>query len=137
MYAQNHGDTILPVKLENVPTRTWTPPAGRNGRSGGPPRELKNVFVGVTRDRKTKTIYVNVVNTAGRPQDVQVEINDVAGIKSTGQAVVLSADSPDATNTIKDPRKIVPVTSKISGLGTTFTRAFPPYSVTVLILKGT
>jgi alpha-N-arabinofuranosidase len=135
MYGQNHGDTILPVKLDNVPTRTWTPPAGRNGRAGGGPRELKTVFVGVTSDSKTKTIYVNVVNTAGHAQEVQVEVSGVSTIKPDGQAVVLSADSPDATNSIKDPKKIVPVTSKISGLGTSFTRTFPPYSVTVLKLK--
>lgn len=32
--------------------------------------------------------------------------------------------------------KIVPATAKVDGLGTDFTRTFPPYSFSVLILKG-
>jgi alpha-N-arabinofuranosidase len=49
----------------------------------------------------------------------------------------LSASSPDDTNSIKEPKKIVPVTAKVTGLGKTFTRTFPPCSVTVLQLQGT
>ncbi len=50
--------------------------------------------------------------------------------------MVLSAESPDVTNSIQEPAKVAPVTTKVTGLGASFTRAFPPYSVTVLILQG-
>jgi len=48
----------------------------------------------------------------------------------------LSAASPDDTNTINNPKKVVPVTAKVRGLGKSFTRAFPAYSITVLQLQG-
>jgi hypothetical protein len=34
------------------------------------------------------------------------------------------------------PAKIALVTTSVDGLGATFTRAFPPYSITVLQMKG-
>ena len=48
---------------------------------------------------------------------------------------MLKADSPDETNSIQEPTKVVPVTEKVDGLGMDFTREFPPYSITVLELK--
>ena len=39
-------------------------------------------------------------------------------------------------NTITEPEKIVSTMSKADGLSTDFTRNFPPYSASVLILKG-
>ena len=48
----------------------------------------------------------------------------------------MSASSPDDTNSITEPTKIVPVTTKVDGLSADFTRTFPPYSITVLQMKG-
>ncbi len=52
------------------------------------------------------------------------------------QAVTLSSASPTDTNSITEPTKIVPVTSAVDGLGASFTRTFPPYSLTVLQMKA-
>ena len=41
----------------------------------------------------------------------------------------------DDSNTIAEPTKVVPVTSKASGLGKQFSYSFAPYSVTVLVLS--
>ncbi len=41
----------------------------------------------------------------------------------------------DDTNTIEQPRKLVPQTEKVGGLSASFSREFPPYSITVLKLK--
>ena len=53
-----------------------------------------------------------------------------------GQAVTLSAASPTDTNSMTEPTKIVPVTSSVEGLGTSFTRSFPPYSLTILQMRA-
>jgi alpha-N-arabinofuranosidase len=66
---------------------------------------------------------------------VKIQISGVASIEAEGTAVVLKADRPDDTNSIQEPARIVPVTEKVDGLGTDFTREFPPYSITVLELK--
>ena len=50
--------------------------------------------------------------------------------------VAISGKGPLDTNTINDPTHIIPVTSKVGGLGPSFTRTFPKYSVTVLLIKG-
>jgi alpha-N-arabinofuranosidase len=45
---------------------------------------------------------------------------------------MLTPDSPQDTNTLNDPMKIVPVTTGVRGLGQSFDYSFKPYSVTVL-----
>jgi alpha-N-arabinofuranosidase len=37
-----------------------------------------------------------------------------------------------ATNTLADPTAVVPVATALTGLGTSFSYTFPPYSVTLL-----
>jgi len=93
------------------------------------------VFFDATRDSKTGTIYLKVVNRAGTPQPVQVEISGVSIVEAKGQAITLSAKTPNETNSITAPSKIVPVTTNVDGLGANFTRTFPPYSITVLQMK--
>jgi alpha-N-arabinofuranosidase len=66
---------------------------------------------------------------------VRVEIVGVT-VEPKGRAIAMSASSPDDTNSITEPRKIVPVTSDVDGLGASFTRTLPPYSITVLEVKG-
>ena len=78
---------------------------------------------------------MKVVNTAGTTQRINVQINGTKSIRSTGEAVVLAANNLDETNSLTEPNKIVPRTEKVDGLSTSFTRAFPAYSVTVMKLK--
>ena len=53
-----------------------------------------------------------------------------------GRLTVLTSAKPEDTNTINDPEKVAPVTTKITGLGTSFTRTFAPYSINVLELEA-
>ena len=48
---------------------------------------------------------------------------------------MLSSTHKEDTNTIAEPTKVVPVTSKASGLGKQFSYSFVPYAVTVLVLS--
>jgi alpha-N-arabinofuranosidase len=81
-------------------------------------------------------IYLKIVNHNGTPQSIDIKINGVKSVKAKGEAVVMKADSPDDTNSIDDPKKIIPVTEKVDGLAANFTREFPPYSITILELKA-
>ena len=81
-------------------------------------------------------VYLKIVNRAAAPQPVRIEIGGVSGVETKGRVVTMAAGSPEDTNSITEPAKIVPVTSSIAGLGTTFTRSFPPYSVSILLLKA-
>ena len=139
MFSLNHGDAILSVESQNIPSREWQPPARRRAGEDQTPPPKENVpslFFNATRDTRTGTIFLKVVNPLGAPQTVRVEIAGVADVNSTGEAVVLSASSPDDTNSITEPTKLVPVTTVIEGLRKNFVRSFPAYSISVLRIKG-
>jgi alpha-N-arabinofuranosidase len=138
MFSTHHGDVVLATDARDIPTYAWQPPA--RSRSGveqprPPAQEVPTLFFDATRDSQSGTIYLKVVNSLGTPQPVKIEISGSA-IGAKGTAVVLKANRPDDTNSIPEPAKIVPVTEKVKGLGTNFTRTFPPYSITILELKA-
>jgi alpha-N-arabinofuranosidase len=141
MFSNNHGDAILPATIENAPTREVVQPAGaRRGGAGDAgtavTNKLATIFTDATLDTKSKMIYVKIVNSADHAQDVHFEISGLPVLKPSGEAVVLSATSPEDTNSIKEPKKVAPVSEKVTGLGKSFTRSFPAYSVTVLKIQG-
>jgi alpha-N-arabinofuranosidase len=142
MFNNNRGDVILPVTADNVPTESYRapPPRGRAGQPAtavapGPARQLATLYYSATKDTKTGAIYLKVVNTAMTPQAVQINIKG-ATIAATGEATVLTSANPTDTNSIAEPTKVVPVTTPETGLGSSFTRTFPAFSLTVLKLQG-
>jgi alpha-L-arabinofuranosidase len=162
MFSAHHGDTVLAATVSGIPTREWQPPAGRGrggpppganaaGRGGAPaaapvqptlgpqtpmPLQVPLMFFDATRDSNTGTIYVKVVNRAGTAQAVHVAISGLAAVEPRGKAITLAASSPNDTNSITEPVKIVPVASNVTGLAADFTRTFPPFSITVLEMTG-
>ncbi|MGH8024293.1 MAG: alpha-L-arabinofuranosidase C-terminal domain-containing protein, partial [Limisphaerales bacterium] len=133
MFSTMHGNQILATRSENIPTREWQPRPSR-GRTRTP-QKLRQIFFDATRDRQSGTIYLKIVNEAGTPQNINIQISGASKIKPDGEATVLRANNPDDTNSIQEPRNIVPVTEAVSGLSANFTRDFPPYSITVLKLR--
>jgi alpha-N-arabinofuranosidase len=93
------------------------------------------IFQVATRDAKTGAIYLKIVNTQATPQAVRIDLKGAGCVLPEGASVVLSGASPAATNTIADPAKVVPVTTKIDGVAGSFTRTLDPYSVNVLELQ--
>jgi alpha-L-arabinofuranosidase len=112
MMFNNHGDAVLPATYSGT--------------------GAVNVVSSV--DSATGKVYLTVVNYTGTPQHVQVNITGATNISGHATATVLRGNSPTATNTITNPTAVVPSTSTVSGLGPSFKRIFPPYSVTVLTL---
>ena len=139
MFSTHHGEEILATQSQNIPTREWQPPARRfNGveEARPPVRQIPKLFFDATRDSKSGTIYLKVVNSLGTPQPVKVEISGAGAISSEGKALVMKANSPDDTNTLEEPKKIVPIEENLKGLGAQFTREFAPYSISVLELRS-
>jgi alpha-L-arabinofuranosidase len=140
MFSTHHGDNVLAISEQGVPTREWTPPAGRGGGKqpavAPMPQQVPLVFFNATRDSKTGTIYVKVVNRASTAQPVRLAISGTASVQPTGRITTMAANSPEDTNSITEPMKIVPVTSTVNGLSANFTRDFPAYSISVLELAS-
>ena len=78
---------------------------------------MPKLFFDATRDSQTGTIYLKVVNSLGTPQPVKIEISGVTSVAAKGVATVMKAANPDETNSLKEPKKIVPVSEKVKGLG--------------------
>lgn len=110
MFAQHHGDVVLPATVEGS----------------------KMLAQSVTRDSRTGTVYVKVVNPTDAAQPVRVTLSGVRSVSSKGTALVLSGSGPQDTNTITEPTNIVPRTQTVNGLSADFMYSFPPYSVTIL-----
>ena len=108
MLAQNHGTTVVSDTVSGA---------------GG-------LRVLVT--KTGTTYYLTVVNTLGTANMTTVNLSGVNTVSSTATMTSLSASSLTATNLIANPTNIVPVTSTVSGLGTSFTQTFPGYSITIL-----
>ncbi|HWH71284.1 MAG TPA: alpha-L-arabinofuranosidase C-terminal domain-containing protein, partial [Candidatus Sulfotelmatobacter sp.] len=134
MFSTLHGDQILATDSQNIPVREWQPRAQRGGTPA--PRQLREVFFNATRNSQSGLIYLKVVNEGGTAQRIHVQINGCSKIKPEGEAVSLAASSLDDTNSLEQPKKIVPRAEKVGDLSANFTREFPPYSITVLKLKA-
>ena len=127
MFSLNHGDQVLATDSQDIPTYA------QPGRGGT--RQVPSLFFDATRDSQSGTIFLKVVNRLGTAQPVHLKISGVNNVEAAAQSVVMSASSPDDTNSIKEPKKIAPVTANVDGLGADFTRDFPPYSISILELK--
>jgi alpha-L-arabinofuranosidase len=115
MFDWLHGDVVLPTTLT-------TPGAG------------SMLYQSVTRDSQDGTVYLKLVNMADEVQPLHVDLNGAKGIATRGRAVVLKG-SPQDTNNLSNPYKVVPTTASVRGLGQSFDYSLPPYSITVLRLS--
>ncbi len=90
------------------------------------------LFTSVTRDAAKGVVYVKLVNASSAKQDVKISLTG-ASVKGTAKLISLSAGTTAATNSITDPKRVVPVESMVKA-GKEFTRTVPGYSVEVLEL---
>ncbi|HZL44418.1 MAG TPA: endo-1,4-beta-xylanase, partial [Verrucomicrobiae bacterium] len=134
MFSTLHGDEILATDSQNMPTRQWQPGMRRGVKP--PPQQIRQLFFDATRGSRSGILYLKVVNEAGTARRVDIQIAGAPNIQPEGEAVSMAADSPGDTNSLEQPRRIVPRTEKADNLGTNFTRDFPPYSITVLKLNS-
>jgi alpha-N-arabinofuranosidase len=93
-----------------------------------------DVLVSVTRDSRSGTIYVKLVNPADADAPVALDLQGVRTLAPAAAAVTLAAD-PKATNSIDSPQTVAPVTSTISGVKPGFTYTVPKHGIVVLVLE--
>ncbi|HEX5400533.1 MAG TPA: alpha-L-arabinofuranosidase C-terminal domain-containing protein [Verrucomicrobiae bacterium] len=111
MFSQNLGDEILS-----------TTPGGTSVQGCA------------TRDSSTGEIFLKLVNPQATAEPLNIELKGIAAVASRATAITL-AGNPDDSNSITQPRKIVPVTSTLRGIKPAFIYTIPPHGVVVLKLK--
>jgi len=134
MFSTMVGDEILATEAQDIPTRTWQ----RRGRGGatGSTRQIREVFFSATRDSRSGVIYLKVVNAGSSARPIRIQIEGATRIEPEGELVSLVGSDLNDSNSIEQPQKIVPQTTKVAGLSTDFQREFPPYSISVLKLSS-
>ena len=138
MFAQNVGDTIVPIEATNIPTISQTPPApaGRGGRGGQPAaRRVSGLYYSATRDSAKGTLYIKVVNAAEVDQPVTINIQGVNAVDNNGQTITLQAEKIDDTNSIDNRGKLAPFPVNVGDLSPKFTKTLPKLSLTVFKIK--
>jgi alpha-N-arabinofuranosidase len=94
-----------------------------------------DVLVSATRDSRSGTIYLKLVNSSDAEVPVQLDVQGVRSLASTASTEILAAD-PKATNSIDAPRMVAPMTSKISNVKPGFTYKVPAHAIVVLMLEA-
>jgi alpha-L-arabinofuranosidase len=106
---------------DEVPASTLT---------GASPR----VAYSVTTQASTGKVYLKIVNGVPTEQELEIDLSGVSAITGPAKLTRLHALSPVDTNTITDPKHIVPVESTIPVAGTKVRHAIPGYSFEVIEL---
>jgi alpha-L-arabinofuranosidase len=93
------------------------------------------VFTSVTRNAAEHKLYIKIVNATSEAKRIHIALDDASKVATTATLVTLSGKTPNATNTINDPRAVIPVKHTISIAGPKFEQTFEPYSINVLELN--
>lgn len=134
MFNIYKGDQVIPVTGNNLPTQTQKLD-DKDSAAGVHPTIIPAMFYVATRNTQTRTVYLKVVNTSGEAQKIKIDVKGATKVISNGLLVTLKTDNPEETNSITEPEKIIPITSKLDGISKSFNHSFPAYSITVLQIE--
>ncbi len=93
------------------------------------------VFTSVTRDEKSRKLFVKVVNATSDTQSLSINIEGAGKVSPQAKMITLSGKTPNATNSITHPNDIIPAEHSITVAGPKFKQSFVPYSVNVMELS--
>lgn len=117
IFAHNLGNQTLKSSISNVPMGADT---------------TEQLFYSVTKDSKTGTLFLKVINVSETNQSPTIDINSDKQIVADGQETVLTAEKVTDTNSLDNPENVVPITSVAKGLSNHFTYTFKAHSITIL-----
>ena len=126
------GDAVLSVTGENIGTQSWQAsgaesPAGPAFACARGAQATSHSFLCGHQGLRKGVICLKVVTRRRHgASGGQINLKGVAGVAPEGTITTLSSAHPEDTNTITEPTKVVPVTSKISGVQNSFAQTFAP-----------
>jgi alpha-N-arabinofuranosidase len=89
-------------------------------------------FYSVTRDSKSNKLFLKLVNASSIPLQLEINLPGVATLKGAGNVITLSALTNEATNSMNDPIRIVPVESKLKDMGVPLRHFVPGYTIQIV-----
>jgi alpha-N-arabinofuranosidase len=115
MFSNHVGDQILDARLDGAALR---------------------FFYSVTRASRDGKLYLKMVNATASPRTLTIRLNGVSQVSKNGKIISMSASTTQSTNTVLDPKKIVPREGTIRNAATQFSYTLPPYSIQVVELEA-
>ena len=115
MFAEHLGNEVLGTQVTDAGSR---------------------FFVSSTRDAAAGKIHLKIVNGSSVSQTIRIHFNGVTQVQSEARLTTLRGNTPEETNSIGDPGRILPVVSTIHNAGTSFEHTMPPYSIQVLDIQA-
>lgn len=91
-----------------------------------------DLYANACTDADTGELIVRVVNIAEKPKRVALSITGVDALDTMATAITLHADSLDADQSLDDPLRYSPVTSRVKVVSKAFEYLFKPCSFTIL-----
>ena len=92
------------------------------------------ILVAVTRDSRSGRIYVKLVNPTDVDAPAQIDLPKTTNLLPTATALTLAADS-QAANSIDSPRRVVPISSTVSGVKSGFIYTVPARAIVVFTME--
>jgi alpha-L-arabinofuranosidase len=89
----------------------------------------------VTKDKKSNTIMVKVVNPFESEAKLDIALTGDANVNTDAEEIVLTSDNLNDNNSFNEPLKVSPKTRTVSGISNKFTYTFKPRSLTILKMK--
>jgi alpha-N-arabinofuranosidase len=77
-------------------------------------------------------VILKAVNMRPTAVRLPVKLDGIGAVPGTGAAQVLACPDLKAENSLREPAKVAPVTSTLTGLAAQFERELPPHSLTVI-----
>jgi hypothetical protein len=100
----------------NIPTPNQ-PLTKKDNPDGIQFKTVPVIFYSATRNDTTGTFYLKMLNTTAKKETVKINLDGIGSVSPEATFVVIKGNKPDDTNTITAPENVVPVTSKIKGIG--------------------
>ena len=111
MFSRNLGDEILSVSAADT-----------------------TIQGAATKDSKTGELFIKLVNPEASAQPLKIEIKGVARLADKGSVLTLSG-APEDTNSINEPRKIIPVMTRLTPVAAEFSYNVPAQGIVILRLE--
>ncbi len=92
-------------------------------------------FYSSTADPAKGEVYLKLVNAGSTPQPVSLQFEGGKALEKTAALYSLGGTNPAITNSITDPKRVVPVKSTLK-VSSTFEHTVPPYTIQVMVLRS-
>ena len=92
------------------------------------------IFTSVTRNQAGHKLYIKIVNANSEAKTIHIALDGATHVAPTATMVTLTAKTPNAVNSIRNPRAVTPVKRSVSVAGPKFEEGLAPYSINVLEL---